>query len=339
MNRKTLRLIVLIFWLPIIGMGCAGNQLEKVAKDWAMLIRSSQMIPVYPPSEDLQPGDVLLVSTPVAAQVTAYQKKGFLPLDQLLVRLFAVQELKEYYGNDFRDFYNSRYGLDDDTIPPKKWQDLNNWENTPHVSFPAFNFSVTTGSGLNLAFPIQSIPFALGLIRSGGATGTMTISDAHTYGLDNYRLERIVRKWMEQDYNQKLLNQYEHCFLRVVSRVYLAGKVDVTVTTSQTTGGSAGAGDETPASLMGIGSNSTAENYQATLNALNNLVKSQLGAGVKVVTATSRSVTLNETFNKPLVIGYIGFDMQIVKQKTGNEPSVESMTAGVPISTLSQLEP
>jgi hypothetical protein len=198
---------------------------------------------------------------------------------------------------------------------------------------------VTTGSGLNLAFPIQSIPFALGLIRAGGATGTMTISDAHTYGLDNYRLERIVRKWMEQDDNQKLLNQYEHCFLRVVSRVYLAGKVDVTVTTSQTTGVSAGAGDETPASLMGIGSNSTAENYQATLNALNNLVKSQLGAGVKVVTATSRSVTLNETFNKPLVIGYIGFDMQIVKQKTGNEPSVESMTAGVPISTLSQLEP
>ena len=69
----------------VLSTGCAtslrNKQLEAVAKDWALVIRASQVIPVYPLSEDLQPGDVLLVSTPIDEQVALYKKKGFLPLD------------------------------------------------------------------------------------------------------------------------------------------------------------------------------------------------------------------------------------------------------------------
>ncbi|MDZ4184968.1 MAG: hypothetical protein U1D97_08325, partial [Desulfuromonadales bacterium] len=91
--KKTNRINILM--ATLVGLfflsGCAekmrNNQLEKVAKDWSLVIRASQVIPVYPLTEDLQPGDVLLVSTPIEDQVKLFKKKGFLPLDQMQKRL------------------------------------------------------------------------------------------------------------------------------------------------------------------------------------------------------------------------------------------------------------
>lgn len=83
-----------LFLLLAAGMlsGCAtqkmsGEQLARVAKDWSLSIRASQIIPVYPLTEDLQPGDVFLVQTPVEEQVKVYLAKGFLPLENLVTRL------------------------------------------------------------------------------------------------------------------------------------------------------------------------------------------------------------------------------------------------------------
>ena len=81
--------------VPILALACLSlsctswerqHQLERVAKDWCLTIRASQVIPVYPLTEDLQPGDVFLVQTPVKKQVEVYEKRGFLPLEQMLVR-------------------------------------------------------------------------------------------------------------------------------------------------------------------------------------------------------------------------------------------------------------
>jgi len=63
---STLGAVVLL----LVG-GCANKerQLEQVAKDWCLTIRASQVIPVYPMTEDLQPGDVFLVQRTVDEQV------------------------------------------------------------------------------------------------------------------------------------------------------------------------------------------------------------------------------------------------------------------------------
>jgi hypothetical protein len=182
MRQKNTTIFATLAFLTVLALSTSctttlrNKQLERVAKDWALVIRASQVIPVYPLSEDLQPGDVLLVSTPIEEQVAIYKEKGFLPLDQHLVRL---------YSKDFKEFYNSRYGIDDKTTPPKKWQKVNsegkhNWEIAPHAAFPTYQFSVETGSGLNLAIPIQGIPFALGLMNSGRASGTVCLSPCCT---------------------------------------------------------------------------------------------------------------------------------------------------------------
>ncbi|MBK8016687.1 MAG: hypothetical protein IPK20_08145, partial [Betaproteobacteria bacterium] len=74
----------------------AASQLERIAKDWALGIRASQVIPVYPLTEDLQPGDVFLVQTPVEEQTRLYLEKGFLPLENLVTRL-RVSGYQDFY--------------------------------------------------------------------------------------------------------------------------------------------------------------------------------------------------------------------------------------------------
>jgi hypothetical protein len=325
------RVILAVLAVLVLSTSCASNlrnkQLEAVAKDWALVIRASQVIPVYPLSEDLQPGDVLLVSTPIEEQVALYKKKGFLPLDQHLVRL---------YSNDFPEFYDFRYGITDTTIPPAHWQRENavgehNWKIAPRAAFPTYQFSVSTGSGFNLAIPIQGVPFALGLMNSGKASGTVTIADAYTFGLDNFRMEKLVRNWASK--NRKPLRNYEpreerHHFLRVVSRVYVTGRVSVTVNNDEAMGAEAGVGADRPVELMGATEGSAGENYANAIETINKFATEQLpGAKVKIATATSRSVTLSEEFERPLVIGYVGFDMPILK----------GGRLGAPISTLAQL--
>jgi hypothetical protein len=328
--RQTVILTLLA--ILVFSMGCGAplrnTQLETVAKDWALVIRASQVIPVYPLSEDLQPGDVLLVGTPIEEQVALYKEKGFLPLDQHLVRL---------HSEDFPEFYRFRYGITDTTMPPGHWQKQNgdgqhNWKSAPHAAFPTYQFSVHSGSGLNLAIPIQGVPFALGLMNSRSASGTVTIADVYTYGLDNVRLDSLVRDWAKK--NRTLLRSYEphggaHHFLRVVSRVYLTGRVSVTVNNDEATGAEAAAGVERPVELMLAGEGSPEEDYVKTIETINKFADEHLpGAKVKIATATSRSVTLSEEFERPLVIGYIGFDMAILK----------GGRLGIPISTLAQLK-
>jgi hypothetical protein len=60
----------LVRCLPVLAVVSAGlsgcsyeQQVRNVARDWCMTIRASQVIPVYPLTEDLQPGDIFLVTS------------------------------------------------------------------------------------------------------------------------------------------------------------------------------------------------------------------------------------------------------------------------------------
>ena len=168
-------------------------------------------------------------------------------------------------------------------------------------------------------------------MNSGKASGTVTIADVYTFGLDSFRLERIVRSWALE--NRNLLRNYEphngaYHFLRIVSRVYVTGRVSVIIKNDEYRGAEAAAGADRPINLIGVKEGASSENYSKAIEAINLIAEKQLpGAKVKSATATSRSVTLSEEFRKPLVIGYVGFDMPILK----------GGRVGAPISTLAQL--
>src|SRR4030042_5910345 len=91
--RQTAITIVVAGSVLLAGLlgGCANTmrdeQLARVAKDVSLVVRASQVIPVYPLTEDLVPGDLFLVRMSIPQQHREYQRRGFLPMDMHLTRL------------------------------------------------------------------------------------------------------------------------------------------------------------------------------------------------------------------------------------------------------------
>ena len=296
----------------VAGFASKQRQLEHVARDWCMVIRASQVIPVYPLTEDLEPGDLLLVRTSIEDQVAQYEAEGFLPLDHRITRLNVQKTYKHLYG--------AGYGLSEDSHPPRNWQQLDehamhNWGVAPRAAFPSYSFTVHNGAGLNLAVPVSGVPVALGLLGASSATGSISISDVHTYAVDDFHLRPLVDEWAER--NAGYLRNFRAVegrtnYLRVVSRVYLTGGVDVAISADKSFGGTASGGAPKSVDVLATTQADAAANYVNALAAINKTVSDALPGGtVKVASASSRSVSLVEKFPRPLVIGYLAFDYAI----------------------------
>jgi hypothetical protein len=348
-NKASLIITALIIILLFaICTGCGNylreKQLENIAKDWCMVIRASQVIPVYPLTEDLQPGDVLLVRTPIDEQVKEYKEQGFLPLDQLYARLFAsdLLELSDPKNRShYLNFYNARYETSDGVIPPGTWQTKKDaqgnllWSMAPKAAFPNYSFTIKAGAGLDLSIPIKGIPFALKAMKADEAFGTVTISKTSTFGLDVWRLEKMVRDWALE--HRKLIRNYEphddqQYFLRVVSRVYVTGELIVTITSDESMGAEATGGAAPPPTATETGETEEMEKDKKEqpdiVESVKEVVEDEI-PGVRIIaSATSnRTIGFREEIARPLVIGYLGFDMPILK----------GGRLGPPVSTLEQL--
>ena len=354
-----------LFLLLAAGMlsSCAtqkksGDQLARVAKDWSLSIRASQVIPVYPLTEDLQPGDVFLVQTPVEEQVKVYLAKGFLPLENLVTRLSPSGYARFYRGWPFVQ--------DGDKAPPRPWQfpkddsTDSDFSRAPIAAFPTYNFSVSRSEGLNVAIPVQGVPIGLNLLDSASANGTITLKDAFTYALPARTMYDAIHEWCRD--NADYLSQYEPTesttdgkrtankfYLRVINRVYLVKTVDVSLFSNRGFGFGGSAGVPQPVQLLNIANATEAAKQFAAVNEiLSNAISpatknasAPVGAGdaavplpvavggtVKLAMATSRSVSLVETFRRPLAIGYLASDYAI--EARGK--------CAAPVPTLSVLE-
>jgi hypothetical protein len=331
-------LLALVLALP----GCTKTkQLESVAKDWCLTIRASQVIPVYPMTEDLQPGDIFLVQLPITEQHTQYKQRGFLPLDNHLGRL-QPDEYTSFYG---------RSVVDDSQPPtlPRDWMRPSGqdspWEQAPHAAFPEYTFEVRNGVGANIGVPIYGIPVGLSMMGSSSANGTVIIKDARTLGVDLVSLDRQVRLWglLNADFLAPfgpLPGEAPRNYLRVLTRVYAIGSIEVFLSDASSGGGGVDAGIPRPVDLLlpntATPAQATPEVNTANFVAAQEEINAALAAGsalgpggsLRVNSASARTVGLTETFKRPLVIGYLGFDVAIG----------EGGALGAPLPTLALLE-
>jgi hypothetical protein len=324
------RYLGVVLALLFIGGCCstgAQRELEHVAKDWSMTIRASQVIPLYPLTEDVQPGDIFLVQVSVDDQQKIFSEKGFLPLDNHIGRLPPTGYAK---------FYDTRLSMVAPFVLPRDWfnsADGKGLLSAMNASFPTYSFSVRKGSGLNLAVPVQGVPIGLSLLGSEAAQGSIVIADAKTYGLDSVSLYQDILTWARL--NRPFLadfapsrdkhNKETKNYVRIVSRVYLTSRLNVSLQSSQTSSGGVSGGAPKPVDLLlpkagGDVQQASMENYGAGLDKLNTMVAEALskvgdtmipGGTVKVAAASSNSISLVETFPRPLAIGYLGFDVPI----------------------------
>ncbi|MBL9079216.1 MAG: hypothetical protein JNL08_17065 [Planctomycetes bacterium] len=330
MHRTVLRQRSLPFLL-LAAAACTATrqqQLESVAKDWCQSIRASQVMPVYPLTQDLQPGDVFLVRTPIDQQQREWEQNGYLPLDNHLARLDPTG-YAEFYRSSFPQPANLPLGHLH-AQPP--------WSTAPHAGFPTYGFSVQRGGGLNLALPVSGVPVGLGLLGASSAEGTISIGKARTLGVDLVSLDGQLRGWAQMPANRAFLaglasTGTRRNYVRVVTRVYLTGELDVSLrdTTDRSAGLDIGVPSPVAALVPKVAAEpaattaAAAENYKAAIEALNGMLKSQdrvttdaqgkpvLGAGgsLRLVAATARTVAMKESFDPPLVLGYLGFDCEI----------------------------
>lgn len=327
------------------------EQLAKVAKDWSLVIRASQVIPLYPLHQDIRPGDIFLVETTVDEQHREYTRRGFLSMDHHIARITPSG-------------YTSFYGLKD-TANKKCKSDcaLPGLEPIPIAAFPSYSFEVGQSAGFDIALPIQSVSLGVGLLGSNSAAGSVSIKSAYTYGVDINSLTKDVMSWKASD--GALLNFYgpqprkftrkeKYNYIRVINRVFLAQGLEVFVLSKSDINADAQASllplsGLAKLSSSGLGVTEGVSRYssivkelnctiagkvpvvrgnrdvvcevdkltdelpRATIPALPLLVNlSQPTAGLRITSLSARSVGMQEYFPTPVVIGYHAFDMAIL---------------------------
>lgn len=347
MKSRHLKICLAIFLVFALS-GCHSylkrRQLERVAKDWALTIRASQVIPVYPLTYDLQPGDIFLVQTPIGKETKIYEEKGFLPIDMQYARL-------DLGNTAYSEFYKQSYWEGDFAkcpFPRPRRKDPTTGNtigkmdvSAPSAAFPNYTFEIQTGAGLQLAIPISSIPVGLGLMEAKSASVSVDLKEAFTYGLS---IEKILPKldhWVS-DNRSKLagivLSSNQDIFLRIVTRVYMVGKVNVTIKNAETQTGGLDVGKSQNIDLLALKTDDPAkleavsEAYKKASGAYSDLLKNLSdnlpGGSIRIAQASRGFVTLVETFDEPKVIGYVGFD--VIVNKDGS--------IGEPIPTFAKLE-
>lgn len=323
-GRRSALLAIAPWGLALASCASVDDELEHVAKDWAMTIRASQVMPVYPLTEDLQPGDVFLVQIPIDRQQEIYRDRGFLPLDNHVARL---------HPDGYRHFYERAFLPDFGTgLLPRSQQrptDGRSWNAAPHSGFPSYSFRVRQGRGLDLAVPVQGVPVGLGLLGSTAADGSLSLQDARTLGVDTVSLHAQLTAWARE--NRAFLEHFgaepPRNWLRVVGRVYLAGQVDVSLRSAAQQAGGLDVGAAGPLAMLSPEPTApgqqaaAAKGYQDALAALNQSIQEALaavsggggvGGALRLTAASARSVSMTERFDPPLVFGYLGFDVAIL---------------------------
>ena len=250
----------------LLAVGCGDprqRQLEQVAKDWCLTIRAAQIIPVYPLTEDLQPGDVFIVSTPIAKQHETYTQKGFLPMDYMAARLPCPSYGEFYKASHTQDGASQvphprRYASPQPTgspaspgqpAPPAMHVTAEPAPAsgdqpkicTPLAGFPSYTFTVRGGMGLQMAVPVKGVSVAMALMSADRAHGSVAISGAYTYGVDHETMVAAVREWARAPAVAARLAEIRQgspdpVYLRVVARVYMARAFTVSVTKAQAWG-------------------------------------------------------------------------------------------------------
>lgn len=352
-------LIVFSCTLASCGLMAPKNSLERVAKDWSMTVRASQVMPIYPLDEDLRPGDVYISKNDIATEIETWESKGFLPLVNRYDRIPIEQaEYDKLYANGFTK------------------TDGVSFNRAPGTAFPSYTFSVDKRGSLGLAIPLNSVPVALSAAGAQSATGSVVFKGASNQGLNDKAMGRIIERWAAENKNNLSVIAARNSgpiVLRVISRVYSIQGATVSLTFSEASGAESQAGAEVstpdllstsedqynsliaylnkqielkkgvvvadtpaaPAEVNVESANPDIAALQADIATVNKLktqqqldaIRGQIvklggeqkygryvlpGASFKLASRTARGITMDETFPKPLVVGYLATEYLIL---------------------------
>jgi hypothetical protein len=283
------------------------------------------------------PGDIFLTDTDIE-DTSVWDREGYVRFDHHITRL---------YPENYERFYERSFAYGTDPLP-KRWLEGASWGSAPAAAFPSYSFTVKQGGGANVALPISGYDRTR-VMGARSASGIVTIGDSRTYGIDESSLMKQVQDYVSTNsadiarcigsinFNPAG-NQATRYYLQVVSRVYTTKRVTVSMVNDSSAGVTLSGGVPKEVALPGLESTNAAANYSSITAAVNENLEaiSQAAGGaagalpggtLKFAHVSSRSVSMDETFPQPLVIGYVGFSWPLdIRPLSGAVPGAPPIT-------------
>jgi hypothetical protein len=202
-------------------------------------------------------------------------------------------------------------------------------------------------AGLKLALPLSGVPVGLGLLGATQAQGSVTIRDAYTYAVDGEALAKKLYAWWKADADVRktfgaiVRDTGRPVYLRAVTRVFVARAVTVSLVNTDRVEAGAEAGVPPQIALGKVAMDDpdmapkAAAAYRDALAAIGG----PPGGAVRLTQASARAVTMDEDFDRALVIGYLGFDVRVFEDGSLSAPVPSFATLEEDSTSLETVKP
>jgi hypothetical protein len=173
-----------------------------VAKEWSLTLREYGIVPVFPPREDVQVGDVYALPVPPGADIqmkTVRDANGqFLPIGAHIASLDVRELLKDHYKT--RISFPRTAGFTPSTAPADMAQptDANGVFSTTDLSrprlggFPEFFSAQISQADADAVVPTEIASIALGASRSAKKRLRVSLPMVESYGLPAVRVMQLI---------------------------------------------------------------------------------------------------------------------------------------------------
>lgn len=247
--------------LILLSTGCSV-QPGRFAKEWSDNMRELQVYPVFPPREDLQVGDVYLLTDPTPEAIRSPSQAssiGFLPIGLWIGRVPGLNQVLNEFYSDRTEFPATDSSVvewlkaiktnPDAMMPQAKgvanlFSQKTQSDRLRQVGFPEFFSATVKGGSLGALIPFEVLPVGLGFNASDAESVTVSVPVAESYGLP----APIVLKPIVTDKNGSIcldftkldisdisafsakLSDASRTYVSVITEVYYARAIDTKVT-------------------------------------------------------------------------------------------------------------
>jgi hypothetical protein len=297
--------------LAFISTGCS-TPTGYFVKEWSRPIREMQLKPIFPPREDVVPGDLVADPYPNAAdEEAAISTTGHLEFGPTLYSVPLLKQLQAHYDNRPLLPATPTKGIDGE-FPEATTTQGSVFSGGPrnrmaHVAFPEVSFTDLTQGNLEALVPLQAINVALGGAFGEFRNVSLKLRGAESYGLPAATVVGALRDEMANPHRASRLAAVWRLGSAaiLITEVFTTRDLEITATFRGSFGARAGTqGFE--GSLGGpLASEPDPQKRLEVLRAVNaNLSSLQIpGGSIQATSVSDRAVTLKRVFVRPIVIG------------------------------------
>lgn len=298
--------------------GCVNN--GHLAFEWSKMIREEQIQPVFPPREDIRPGDIFLTSFDPNAEITR-KSTGFLPVGIFIDSLDTSAMLKERYLSRprHRSVNTNLVQQEFSNGPvPNNLSEITDGYDLRDVTFPDFSYALTREANLEAIFPIDGLSTKIGIDSSSVKSLDMKIGDSVSQTLPAAAIHKnFLNQWELEPYTSKDSNAVQNLsglrignesfaalmrvftqgqtnkllWVTVVTEVFYANSLDIKITSNK--------------------------RIKPTVAVKPELLSINAGGSVSIVGASENQIGIRKTFNHPHAIGTRGL-VYTIKEVNGS---------------------